>query len=449
MSLADRISQQLAFIEQNLADISGDAPDKSRDNSVCVDLHKVETLRDEVVRLQNLCDILNQFGKASISIQEAVNCIVDAVQQVEPIDFSAIILRDGDEEEGPYHYCALNGIQNSFAFMRKTCEFSYSGVLARAMYQRLSPEDSDYVHIRDLTACILNLREEFPWVPQKGSLLIIPLRTPLSIEGVLVLGKHAADGFAGATLRDSLYDIAVSGAGFVHNARIAAESNKHEEQLVNAQLLTREISNSHHFSEMINTLLQKIPEITAEADISIILQNSLFDYSKDSTGGISCEIFEQPFQVFDSRRSMLPMVKRMESLAPLIHWTIRRGQPVFFEPEELEDCPEHPFYSSAGGSIIVPIQGKEISYGVIHISAKRRRFDESDMVVLRTIANSAAITLRGIYMYEKYLKVSQDNSVLAEENMLLGLKKLRTSVYSPSIYTGDSDAVVPWLMARE
>lgn len=452
MSLADRVSQQLSIVEQSLVKISSNQETKSSLNKqINVSYSDLLALRQDVFHLQTLCQILNQFGSSSLSIQESVNCILNAVQQIEPVSFSAVILRDNDEEEGPYYYYALNGIQNTRCFTQKACNFSYSGMLARAMYQRLSPEDPDYVYLHDLSNCASTVRKEFPWMPQSGSLLVIPLRTNQSTEGVLLLGKDETDGFADLALRDSLYDVGFSGSNLIYNARMALEVNKHEEQLVNAQLLTREISNAHCFPEVIDTLLQKIPEITADADVKIILQNSLFDYSKGYREGVHCDILGQPFRLFSTSSALsASILADFNLITPLIQWTIRNNQPVFFTPEQLDSSPEHPSYSNNGRSIIVPIRGKDISYGVIYITAHVRQFDESDMVVLRTIANSVAITLRGIYMHDKYNKVSQDNSILTtEENVLLGLKKLRSPIYSPSVYTGDSDAVVPWLMAIE
>lgn len=448
MSLTDRVFQQLSIVEQNLTKIIASQEPTSHTEAIATE-PPLNALREDVVQLQTLCRILNQFGSISSSIQESVNCINDAIQQVLPVSFSAVILREGEEEEGPYYYYGLNGIRNAQQLTQKPCEFSYSGVLARAMYQRLSPEDPDYVYLRDLSTCTAAVQDEFPWLQLYGSLLAIPLRTSQSTEGVLLLGHDETDGFPKEALRESLYDIAISGTSLIYNARMVNEVNKHEEQLVNAQLLTREISNGHSFPDVINTLLQKVPEITANADITIILQNSLFDYSTNIGKDTRCSIFEQPFRLFRDSVIDKAMLQNCQKISPIMQWTIRSGQPVFFTPEHLDDSPEHPFYSSTGRAIVIPIQGKDISYGVIFITAPERQFDESDMVVLRTIANSVAITLRGIYMYEKYQKVSQDNSALAEENMLLGLKKLRSSVYSPSLYTGESDSVVPWLMAIE
>jgi len=454
MSLADRVSNQLSMVEQSLEKINVVQEQESSSTTVSVSTSSLASLREEILYLQTLCGILNQFSSTSPSMQEGANNIISAIQQISSVNFSAVILREGEEEEGPYYYFGLNGIPNAQAFAQKPCTFSYSGVLARVMYQRLNPEDPDYVYLHDLSNCALAVREEFSWLPKHGSMLAIPLRTSQSTEGVLFLGKCDPAGFDDMTLRENLYDIAISGSTLIYNARMTVEISKHEEQLVNAQLLTKAISNAQFFPEVIDVLLEKVPEITANSNIQIVLQNSLFDYSTNLGKHLQLDILDQPFRIFsdssiDASFPFTPNTFDQPTTASIVQWTIRSGQPVFFTPELLEDNPEHPFYSSSGRSIVVPIQGKDISYGVILITAVEQQFDESDMVVLRTIANSVAITLRSIYMYEKYQQASQDTSAVAEENMLLGLKKLHSSIYSPSVYTGDSDSVVPWLMAIE
>ena len=104
-------------------------------------------------------------------------------------------------------------------------------------------------------------------------------------------------------------------------------------------------------------------------------------------------------QVFNAYASSSPENLSSTALSGqvyrLVQWAIQAGQPVFYEPNEIAESPEQFYYNESGRALLVPIVNDERTIGVIHVVAPDRphRFNEGDMVVLRTIANTASIML--------------------------------------------------------
>jgi hypothetical protein len=87
---------------------------------------------------------------------------------------------------------------------------------------------------------------------------------------------------------------------------------------------------------------------------------------------------------------------RSPDLHRLLHWVIDADQPLFIDPQKAIQTPDVHYYQESGHSVLVPIPGSlEIAGGVLLLLApsSARPFDETDLVVIRTIANSASATI--------------------------------------------------------
>ena len=81
----------------------------------------------------------------------------------------------------------------------------------------------------------------------------------------------------------------------------------------------------------------------------------------------------------------------------IIDWAMQAGQPIYYDPEDSEGSLERFYYNESGHALIVPIVRNERTQGAIQVTTDgTRRFEEGDMIVLRTIANCAAIILHDI-----------------------------------------------------
>ncbi len=74
---------------------------------------------------------------------------------------------------------------------------------------------------------------------------------------------------------------------------------------------------------------------------------------------------------------------------------MQAGQPIFYDPQETSESSEQFYYNESGRALLVPMVNNERAIGVIHVVAPDRPqpFDESDMVMLRTIANTTVMML--------------------------------------------------------
>lgn len=438
MFMFARIAEQLRQLEQELCSIQlsmGDLSTRTCGNRF-LSTHteaqlqqSVLELRDSIEKLDLVNDMYSQLHEAR-PLESVIELAMELVWQKAPVSFAVLIL--GEAELGPYHYYGMKGIQDSWRYIKKECAFTLSGILARALLQRLDPNEPDYLHIPDIKAYGRPLPDEFPWMFHAGSLLIIPLRAEKLAMGALLLGHSQTHQFDELLLRDEYVDIASSLASAIRNAQMRQEMAKNVEQLINVQLLTREITHAQQYQDITDILTKKIPEVIGKVEVQVFMQHpaqqgsaakfiadmpasaaqpgpmTWHNGTDNSTAMLNGSAYHTLFsavplenmQSTDSKLS--PRQDPLDAVAPeirqLFQWTMESSEPVFYDSENLSENPEHPYYSDSGRALIVPIIGHSGTYGVIHIVSLSplRRFEESDMVVLRTIANTAATAISSV-----------------------------------------------------
>jgi len=433
MFLFERTRHQLQKIQERLGTIYQDLT--ASPNSSSGGIHSGDELMQAIHELQHCRthiklqhEVAQQLNKTQ-SLEAVVSNALEAIWLKAPLSFAVVIL--GEAELGPYQYHGVRGIPNAWRYLHKECTFPLSGVLARALLQRLDPNEPDYLYIPDLHIAERPTTDEFPWIPPKGSLLILPLRDANVARGALLLGRNEVDGFADSLLREEYQEITSSITKAIVHAQMKQEVSKNAEQLVNAQLLTRELTNASHFEAVIDALTHKLPEVMGGVDVQVIVRlpqhvlSSLKSPHRSSrqplsaarcvtgaTHGTGQGATEQAdghdtecdFQTildghfFAQSQSSEREAVLKPAIQRLFRWTLEVGEPVFYDPNNLEENPEHPYYSDSGRALLVPITSKDSTFGAIHVVLldPLRRFDESDMVVLRTIANSTATALHNV-----------------------------------------------------
>jgi GAF domain-containing protein len=342
-----------------------------------IDLHKQDLhlssqrLQQRVRQLEILYAIANQYGEAS-SLDRVLTTAMDAVWQKARLGFVVIIL--GETELGPYFYHSMRGVPNAWQYVQHPCPFPLWGILARALLPRLNPDEPDYLVVKNIAKENLPLPEEFPWLPRTGSLMILPLRVEKRASGAILLGSPLINAFADRELCVDYLAIAEQTAHMLQLTQMHHELNERAGQLLSLQLFTKSIAAAHNYDKLVDVLVEGIFEAMGRVGVSIIFNNQVWQRTTDG--------LQTPRH--HSQR--------------IIEWAMQAGQPIFYDPEDSEGSLERFYYNDSGHALVVPIVRNERTEGAIQITSdsQGRRFEEGDLIVLRTIANCAAIMLRTV-----------------------------------------------------
>lgn len=326
----------------------------------------LQQLRNRINQIELLQSIAEHYD-AQVDIANVLEASLEALWQKVPLRFAAIVL--GEAELGPYTYQSLRGVPDGWRFVGKSCPFPLWGVLARALLPRLDPDEPDYLVIQDVQAAKRPRAEEFAWMPLDGSLMILPLRTQDRVVGAIVLGREAIDGFVDPELCQDFHTIAYTVARILQIAQVRHELDERSNQLLSLQLFTKSLTSVHSFEKLIELLMDGISESFGRVGVLVYLNERV--WSKDVT----------------TYNDLDPYVRS------IIDWTMQAGQPIFYDPDDNTESLERFYYNESGRALVTPIIRNERTLGVIQIVAREsmRHFEEGDMIVLRTIANTVAI----------------------------------------------------------
>lgn len=326
----------------------------------------LQQLRDRINQIELLQSIAEHYD-AQVDIANVLDASLDALWQKVHLRFAAIVL--GEAELGPYTYQSLRGVPDGWRFVGKSCPFPLWGVLARALLPRLDPDEPDYLVIQDVQAAKRPRAEEFSWMPLDGSLMILPLRTQDRVVGAILLGREATDGFVNPELCQDFHTIAHTVARILQIAQMRHELDARSNQLLSLQLFTKSLTSVHSFEKLMEILIDGISETFGRVAVLVYLNERI--WSKEIA----------TYQELD------PYVRS------IIDWTMQAGQPIFYDPDDTTESLERFYYNESGRALVTPIIRNERTLGVIQILAREsnRHFEEGDMIVLRTIANTLAI----------------------------------------------------------
>ncbi len=330
-----------------------------------------QQLQQRIRQTDILYTIANQYGETT-GTERVLLTALDAVWHKMSLQFAVVIL--GETELGPFYYQSMRGITDAWQYINNICPFPLWGVLARALLPRLNPDEADFLVIKDIARENLPLVEEFPWLPRKGSLMILPLRADKRTQGAILLGSQAVNAFDDETLCTDYLAIAHQTARVLQLAQMHHELNERSGQLLSLQLFTKSIATAHNYDKLVDVLVEGIFEAMGRVSVSIIFNDQLWHRTIDG----STVIPPQSLRIID--------------------WAMQAGQPIFYDPDDSEGSLERFYYNESGHALVVPILRNERTQGAIQITTNsaNRRFEEGDMIVLRTIANCAAIILRDI-----------------------------------------------------
>lgn len=362
---------------------------KAQENRIHTLSRTSDTLRTELAvnrrQMGFLCDFAQQFS-GEMSFNEAINIGLGGLWQLPEIDAVAVVL--GEDELGPFHYVGLRGIDDPFAYVGRECPLPLWGTLAHAFVHQPALDGlDDHLIIDDIAAEGKPLPDEFPWLPQKGSLLVVPLRGRGGTIGAVMLYGSQTSVFQNKNRQQFLYTLVSYMARALLETRIHEQSARWVRHLVSLQLLTRTMTGVDSVERILRILCDEASDMFGPVTVHLFLHAP---GSLESEYTTFCHYTsQQPHQVEDS-------FVRSPDLQMLLSWVIEADQPLFVDPQAKMQSADAFYYRESGHGVLVPIFVSPGAAGGVLLllaSGTARPFDESDLIVIRTIANSASVAI--------------------------------------------------------
>lgn len=331
-----------------------------------------------------LCDFAQQFN-GNLSSAESTNIALETLWQLPEVDIAAILLGEG--ELGPFHYMGVRGIDNPLAVLGQLCPLPLWGVLAYALVHQPEDGELDCVAIDDIQAENRPQAEEFSWLPGQGSLLIIPLRGRGNTMGAAVLYARQPDAFRSVERKLLLYAMVSYISRSFHESRTQDQSLRWARQLVSLQLLTRTMSSAKNIESVHKILCEECKDLFGTVAVHLFLRTA----ESVQEGATALTLFAGPHISQEEEEFV-----QSPHLRQLLAWVMEAEQPLFIDPRASLLRPDDLYYQESGHGVLVPIlETEEQSGGVLLLvtPAKARPFDENDLIVIRTIANSASVAI--------------------------------------------------------
>jgi GAF domain-containing protein len=364
-----------------------------------------QRLREQSNHLQMLFQISEQLSQ-EMSLNGVVNVTVESIWQAAEIDFVAVLLCEN--ELGPFRYAGLRGsVSDPLGILDQECALPLWGVLAQALVNHPQNGEPDYLVIDDIKAEGRPISGEFPWEAQSGCLMVIPMRHGSKTLGAILIGSRIPNYFSDTSLRHYLYAVAGITTRSIQEAQARQQSEQWIKQLISLQTLTRTIIRTHNLGRILEVLHDELADLFGDARIRIFLKSA-----NTISGAEGLEVpgwdEEREIQLFAAvpvsqcEREQLWSSGVME----LVRWVMAAEQPLFFDPDDTFEETDDLYYRVSGRGLLIPI-GEEETMGVLFVAAPNRAtpFEESDMIVVRTIAHSAAIAIGNAKLYQQLNQV--------------------------------------------
>lgn len=347
-------------------------------------------------RLQMLYQVTAQLNLET-DLAGVMGVTLESLWQAMKVDLVAVIL--GEDELGPFHVSGIRGVEDPVGMLGQECPVPLWGVLAQALVHHPAKGEADYLVIHDIEAEKRPLPNEFPWPMTQGSLMIVPMRQAGKTLGAFLIGSRQLRYFMADPVCHYICAITGAASCAIQEAQARQQSSRWIKQLISLQSLTRTITRTRRLDSILTVLDTELHDLFGDVDIRIFLNRP----AASGKHGVE-PVSQTPPLLWLYASTPMPNTEKEQltssALLELVHWVMQAEQPIFFEPTLHPANMTDFYYRSSGRGLMVPI-GEEKPEGVIYLNGPRRNapFEESDLIVVRTIGNSIAIALGNIDLY--------------------------------------------------
>lgn len=330
---------------------------------------------------------LNQIAgvvSRSLDLNDILRDALGKTLQVMEIEAGGIYLLD--EETGLLNVAAYEGVSKHFV----------RGIDGLKLGENFSGQVAQEGKPLVVTDVATDTRLSRPAVRDEGfsSLAVVPLSSRGRVLGTMFTAARSTRDFTSQDV-ELLSSIGSQIAVAVENARLFAAQQRRAEQFRLISEVGRRITSILDVDELLDEIVRLVNETLGYYLVGIGLVEE--GYVVMRTGAGAC--WEDP-------NFVAPKLKIGKE--GITGWVVGRGEPLVVTDVAYEDR----FYfmeeaSETRSELAVPIRTKDAVIGVLDVQSDRiNAFDESDLVVLQSLAAQAAIAIDNARLYEQARQVA-------------------------------------------
>ena len=332
---------------------------------------QTQALREQAQEASYLFQASAELGR-SLDLDESARTAAEAIYGIGGLSYVVVMLGRG--ELGPYTCRAVWGLPNDVAMQMIGRHYAAPlwGVMARALVSRQP------LTIDDVVAQNRPRPGEFDW-DVGASMLLFPISGADEVSGLILVGAEQPGHFSAGRSGDMVFTLARIASHSILNAQLYQSARRFQEHLVTLQMISCVVASARDAEALWDVVLREAMELLDGEPAWLFLQDA-----SNSRGRLH------------SRPAPAAVAQWNSVHQEAIAWVLRAGQPLFYDPEH--PLAPSPILIHTGPAICVPLEVDEETIGVLIVvsRARQRPFMEDDMIVLRTLANSAAVALRAV-----------------------------------------------------
>ncbi|HEX9118720.1 MAG TPA: GAF domain-containing protein, partial [Anaerolineae bacterium] len=341
---------------------------KTHDKLAAQVSEQTAALREQARRADYLVEAGAEMGR-TLDFDESLQTAAEAIYGLGRLSY--VIVMTGHGELGPYTALAARGLAPDMAAQVVGHEYAVPlwGVMARALVSRQP------VVIDDIVGQGRRLAEEFNWDVEGGSVMLFPVCGANGPIVCLIAGSREPGRFSSGPESETVWALARIASQSIQNARLYQDAVRSQEQFLTLQVISRLVASNAPIETVLDVLLREVTEMMGAGPAWLYLR---------ADGAGRRTLFSRPLTPVDAWGSVDQNA---------VDWVLQAGQPIFYNAAQ--PLEQSPILVSNGPAMCVPLDAGDETLGalVLQSCGAQRFFIEDDMIVLRTLANAAAVAL--------------------------------------------------------
>jgi GAF domain-containing protein len=346
---------------------------------------QTNALHSQVNRASYLFAASAELGR-TLDLDDALRTAAEAIHGLS--GGSYVVVMSGRGELGPYTCQAVSGLPTEVAtrILYQTYPIPLWGIMARALVSRQP------LVIDDVVAQMRPSAGEFDWDVGK-SLLLFPVAGAGGPIALFVVGADEPGRFSADGLGDMVFALARIAANSILNAQLYQEATRSQEQLVTLQMISRVVASATNVETVLDVVVREAAEMMGDCHAWLFWQDG-----------------DEGTRRLYGHRGAVALDTWGAVHQDAVGWVMRAGQPIFYNPDQ--PLAQSPVWVHSGPAICVPLELNEDTIGALVIVSRNRQriFTEEDMIVARTLANSAASALYTVQLAQRLRSVQAGGS---------------------------------------